>query len=239
MTSWRHTRVELVNQLEELIKSYPGYKLTLVGHSLGGAVAALAALEFSAKGWNPQTTTFGEPKIGNQALVKYMDNAFHSHCQTDLSQQYRRVTHVDDPVPLLPLSEWGYIPHGGEIHISKPDLPPEKSDLRHCKGDVDPQCISGAEALPGRPTSRLQPGADIDSFEKWWTQSKGFVDIPARFHIWQLLFAHRDYFWRLGLCIPGGDPWDWYREPKLTDVSKKGGHICNMVPAAEGIGGPS
>jgi hypothetical protein len=35
---------------------------------------------------------------------------------------------------------------------------------------------------------------------------------PARFKLWQLLFAHRDYFWRLGLCVPGGDPADWGRE---------------------------
>ncbi|KAL8874486.1 MAG: hypothetical protein Q9174_000179 [Haloplaca sp. 1 TL-2023] len=208
MTSWRHTRLELISQLEELTTSYPGYKLTLVGHSLGGAVAALAALEFSAKGWSPQITTFGEPKIGNQALMKYMDKAFHSRGQTDMAQQYRRVTHVDDPVPLLPLGEWGYSPHGGQIHIFKPDLPPEKSDLRHCKGDVDPQCIAGAQASSWRPKSRLRPEADFDSFEKWWTESKGLGQNPARFRKWQLLFAHRDYFWRLGLCIPGGYPWN-------------------------------
>jgi hypothetical protein len=36
---------------------------------------------------------------------------------------------------------------------------------------------------------------------------------PARFKLWQLFFAHRDYFWRLGLCVPGGDPADWGRGP--------------------------
>jgi hypothetical protein len=35
---------------------------------------------------------------------------------------------------------------------------------------------------------------------------------PARLKLWQLFFAHRDYFWRLGLCLPGGDPADWGRE---------------------------
>ena len=38
------------------------------------------------------------------------------------------------------------------------------------------------------------------------------VPIPARYKIWQLFFAHRDYFWRLGLCAPGSDPWDWGRD---------------------------
>ena len=29
----------------------------------------------------------------------------------------------------------------------------------------------------------------------------GFA-IPSRYKLWQLLFAHRDYFWRLGVCLP-------------------------------------
>jgi hypothetical protein len=37
--------------------------------------------------------------------------------------------------------------------------------------------------------------------------------VPSRYKLWQLFFAHRDYFWRLGLCVPGGDPWDWNRKP--------------------------
>ena len=45
---------------------------------------------------------------------------------------------------------------------------------------------------------------------------------PARMKLWQLFFAHRDYFWRLGLCIPGGDPWDWGRDKyEFGDESAK------------------
>ncbi|KAL8693329.1 MAG: hypothetical protein Q9218_001808 [Villophora microphyllina] len=217
MTSWRHTRSEVLDTIEKLVARYPSYRLTLVGHSLGGAVAALAALDFHAKGWNPQVTTFGEPKIGNEALVKYIDRAFLNQTRPQENQTYRRVTHVDDPVPLLPLSEWGYRTHGGEIYISKPSLPPERDDLYMCEGNKDPHCLAGAEASSDGFMSRFEPGADIKSFKKWWLHSKGFLEIPARFRTWQLFFAHRDYFWRLGLCVPGGDPWDWYRSPKLAD----------------------
>ncbi|KAK5242742.1 hypothetical protein LTR40_012676, partial [Exophiala xenobiotica] len=35
--------------------------------------------------------------------------------------------------------------------------------------------------------------------------------IDQRYRLWELFFAHRDYFWRLGLCVPGGDPWNWSR----------------------------
>jgi hypothetical protein len=41
---------------------------------------------------------------------------------------------------------------------------------------------------------------------------QGMWRVPPRFKLWQLFFAHRDYFWRLGLCVPGGDPTDWWRE---------------------------
>jgi hypothetical protein len=42
MTSWRNTRCIVIPHVEKALRDYPGYKLVLVGHSLGGAVAALA-----------------------------------------------------------------------------------------------------------------------------------------------------------------------------------------------------
>lgn len=212
MTSWRQTRPYLMPHLEELVKKYPGYQLTLVGHSLGGAVAALASLDFHSRGWNPQITTFGEPRIGNLALMQYIDKAFMANKQTNVSDMYRRVTHAEDPVPLLPISEWGYRMHAGEIYISKPDLSPSVKDLYSCEGDEDPQCIARAEASSTEATFKnVNQDLDLEHFQDWWNNTKGFLEVPARFRVWQLFFAHRDYFWRLGLCVPGGDPKDWHR----------------------------
>ena len=216
MTSWRHTRPHILPHLKELIQNYPNYQVTLVGHSLGGAVAALASLDFESRGWKPQVTTFGEPRIGNQGLMQYIDKSFSDAGQINITGRYRRVTHVDDPVPLLPLTEWGYQMHAGEVYISKPELSPEVKDLRYCQGDKDPECIAGAEVHgDGRESlvvPSIEPGADITGFKDWWNETKGLLKVPARFRIWQLFFAHRDYFWRLGLCIPGGDPKNWYRD---------------------------
>ncbi|KAL9021382.1 MAG: hypothetical protein Q9185_001390 [Variospora sp. 1 TL-2023] len=105
MTSWRVIRTQMLGTLEHLIKQHPDYRLILVGHSLGGAVAALASLEFHAKGWGPQITTFGEPRVGNQALAEYIDEVFYDQTRGNASDSYRRVTHVDDLVPLLPLTQ--------------------------------------------------------------------------------------------------------------------------------------
>lgn len=211
MTSWRHTRPKLLPYIKELAQQYPDYQVTLVGHSLGGAVAALASLDFDARGWNPQVTTFGEPRIGNQGLMQYLDKTFSDGVSTNITSRYRRVTHVDDPVPLLPLTEWGYKMHAGEVYISKSDLSPEVKDVRYCEGDEDPNCIAGAETTTENPSlPRVEQGADIESFKDWWEDTKGRLTVPARYRIWQLFFAHRDYFWRLGLCVPGGDTRDWY-----------------------------
>jgi hypothetical protein len=192
-TSWANTREEVLPHVFAALERHPDYAVTLVGHSLGGAVAAFAGLELVARGLRPTVTTFGEPRIGNGALAEYFDRRFNlsSNTTSPNNRPFRRVTHVGDPVPLLPLEEWGYMPHSGEIFISKSDLPPSEADVRHCEGAVDSTCV----AIP----------------------NKGFWAIPTRFKLWQLFFAHRDYFWRLGLCMPTIDHW-WPWEEQEAGV---------------------
>lgn len=186
-TSWLNTRKVILPHIAEALEKYPDYQLVLVGHSLGGAVATLAGLDFKARGWNPRVTTFGEPRLGNKNLNTYIDDRFNVTALHE-SNNFHRVTHAGDPVPLLPLEEWGYSMHSEEVFISEPSLPFSIADVRYCEGDQDPHCIEGSD----------------DERPAW--------GVPARFKFWQLFFAHRDYFWRLGLCLPGGNPKDWYRE---------------------------
>ncbi|CAI6341608.1 unnamed protein product [Periconia digitata] len=189
-SSWLNTRKAILPDLTAAIEKYPGYKLVLVGHSLGGAVATIAGLDLQARGWDPYVTTFGEPRIGNKELAAYVNERFNiSNSTTTATNKFHRVTHANDPVPLLPLAEWGYTMHSEELFISADSLPYSQEDIRHCDGDEDPTCI--ADADPSNPPS--------------W-------GIPTRFKFWELFFAHRDYFWRIGLCVPGGDPKDWYRK---------------------------
>jgi pimeloyl-ACP methyl ester carboxylesterase len=186
-SSWLNTRKVVLPHVTEALEKYPDYKLVLVGHSLGGAVAALAGLDFKARGWDAYVTTFGEPRLGNKAFNRYVDERFNITAHHD-SNKFHRVTHAGDPVPLLPLSEWGYSMHSEEVFISQTDLPFSIADVQYCDGEEDPNCIAGGDH--DRPA---------------WA-------VPARFKFWQLFFAHRDYFWRLGLCLPGAstDPREWY-----------------------------
>jgi predicted lipase len=208
--SWIHTRPHVLPELEKAKAFFPDYQLTLVGHSLGGAVAALAGLDLLARGYDPQITTFGEPRTGNAALAKYVDSRFKLKGdvpENDTRLQYRRVTHIDDPVPLLPLSEWGYNMHAGEIFISKPSLSPDIADIIHCKGDNDANCISGQDSTVTVNDLALRKRDLIDSVKDEISDLRTEPwGVPSRYKLWQLFFAHRDYFWRLGLCVPGGDP---------------------------------
>ena len=99
-------------------------------------------------------TTFGEPRVGNRPLARFIDKAFGLDDTSNSEHTtYRRVTHSNDPVPLLPLDEWGYAQHGGEIYIAKQELQPSKEDVLLCIGDSDPKCSASAESalLQGYP----------------------------------------------------------------------------------------
>jgi len=209
-SSWTNTRPHILPELEKAKAFFPEYQLILVGHSLGGAVAALAGLDLQARGYDPKITTFGEPRIGNKVLVSYLDRHFSArdgHPEDDTQLKYRRVTHVDDPVPLLPLSEWGYAMHAGEIYISKSALSPDIKDLEHCKGDHDAKCIASQDSTVPQDEPALRKRDLLKSVEDEVYDVKTEPwNIPSRYKLWQLFFAHRDYFWRLGLCVPGGDP---------------------------------
>ncbi|OBT93426.1 hypothetical protein VE01_08782 [Pseudogymnoascus verrucosus] len=218
LKSWTHTRPFLLPHLTRLAGVVPEYETHLIGHSLGGALAALAGLEMRAQGVEVVVTTFGEPRIGNVGLVGYLDSVFELGTGRDGGEgeaarkgedrrdgergeggRFRRVTHRGDPVPLLPLTEWGYAMHGGEIYISSPGLPVGMGDVEMCVGDEDVRCIAGAD----------EGGVlDAEAADETIVDGKGW-GIPARFRVGQILFAHRDYFWRVGLCVPGGDPAGW------------------------------
>lgn len=158
LNSWLNTRNTILEHVKSATTSHRHYKIHLVGHSLGGAISLLAALDFQARGWDPVITTFGEPRVGNAAFVDYIDA---------MDWTYRRVTHFEDPVPLLPPMSIGYRSHGSEIYLANKALPAEEKDVVRCEGDEDLNCSASGDLTK----------------------------------LWQLFFAHRDYFIRIGLCM--------------------------------------
>jgi hypothetical protein len=78
-----------------------GTSIAITGHSLGAAMAALAAFDLHHAGFQIQTMyTFGEPRVG--------DSTFASTFESALPGVLNRVTHYKDIVPHLPLELMGF-----------------------------------------------------------------------------------------------------------------------------------
>ncbi|RCI11127.1 hypothetical protein L249_7280 [Ophiocordyceps polyrhachis-furcata BCC 54312] len=224
--SWLNARHLVLPEVKTLRELHPSATIHLVGHSLGGAVACLAALELivSVGFRDVRVTSFGEPRVGNGGMARFVDSVFNLVVEEDHQKgqgeaedkdedvkvqeeeefrkdgsSYRRVTHFQDPVPLLPWDEWGYSSHAGEIFISKAGLSPSEEDLHPCFGDADAECST---ALLGRQTGAAA------------YRSRALLSSSSPISPWPPLFAHRDYFLRLGLCVPGGDPANWARRER-------------------------
>ena len=75
--------------------------LFIAGHSLGGALSALAARECLAVQAPRAIYTFGMPRVGGETFAKSYDESV-------LGPVTYRLVHGDDIVPRVPLSDWGY-----------------------------------------------------------------------------------------------------------------------------------
>lgn len=96
--------------------------------------------------------------------------------------------------------------HGGEIFISKKDVPPSVPDLEHCEGDNDPRCIAGEVSAAVVMELQSQIQKELEESRRVAIQdssAEGIFPFPPALKFWELFFSHRDYFWRLGICLPG------------------------------------
>lgn len=82
-----------------------GSSLVVTGHSLGGALAAIASTALAAQGQKATTYTFGEPRNGDAAWASYVNGKV---------PNYFRVTHYNDGVPQIPPTLLGFQHHGVE-----------------------------------------------------------------------------------------------------------------------------
>ncbi|KAF8245824.1 alpha/beta-hydrolase, partial [Wilcoxina mikolae CBS 423.85] len=99
---------EIFSTIKSLKQANPTYRIVTTGHSLGGALAQLAAADLRGKGYQVTAYTYGSPRIGNDKLCSFISNQGGNY----------RVTHMDDPVPRLPLMLMGYQHVSPEYHIT-------------------------------------------------------------------------------------------------------------------------
>ncbi|KPA74447.1 putative lipase [Leptomonas pyrrhocoris] len=126
-------REQLLQDVLAMHAQYPTYSLFITGHSLGGAIAVLSAIEFTT--WNlPRTHSPLADNLSVSAAVPTgvtaaddpahlmpvelytfgeprVGNVYFTNWSTSVLSQERqfRVTHARDPVPHLPPRSWGYL----------------------------------------------------------------------------------------------------------------------------------
>jgi predicted lipase len=92
----------VVDQVKSLVNStrtaHPSAKISVTGHSLGAAMAALCTAELVHSGYKISASyTFGMPRVGNEAFATWYKSS------SGIPGTYR-VVHDHDPVPHVPLS---------------------------------------------------------------------------------------------------------------------------------------
>ncbi len=116
LNSWKPVAHDVLYEVERLQNLYPGAKLYTTGHSLGAALATLAAyvLEYDNGLKVEGVYTFGQPRVGNKEFSTF----YNANSATHVTW---RVTHHRDIVPHLPPKLIGF------HHVSRAPPPPNHS----------------------------------------------------------------------------------------------------------------
>lgn len=116
--------------------------ISFAGHSLGGAVVALASLDVRARGLQVNKVyTYGMLRTGNQEFV-----AAYLNLMQDVSPPMWRIVHYKDPVPRIPFVAMGYVHIPTEVYyVDKPSahwkvctsFTPQKPEDESCSWAID------------------------------------------------------------------------------------------------------
>ncbi|KAF8997851.1 lipase class 3 family protein [Cyathus striatus] len=127
------TASSVLAAVQKTIQDHGVNKVTVVGHSLGAALALLDSVFLPLQIPNATFATigYGMPRVGNQAFADYVD----AHVTLT------RVNNQEDLVPIVPGRFLGYVHASGEKHIQDDlswlDCPgQDNTDSRCSTGDV-------------------------------------------------------------------------------------------------------
>jgi hypothetical protein len=97
----------VTNEIKRLLTQYPNAKVKTTGHSLGAALAQLAAMELLHRGIKVDNVyNFGQPRTGNSFFSAYSSSSI---------PQFRHV-HYKDPVPHVPPPAFGFVHTCNEMY---------------------------------------------------------------------------------------------------------------------------
>jgi len=113
---WDSVSAPLVADVRRLLEAHPRARIVITGHSMGGAVAVVAAYvlqhDFAIPVSGP-VFTYGGPRVGNAAFAAQFAPGASSW--SSASPTVWRLTHNRDPIPHLPLEVMGFEHVGSEV----------------------------------------------------------------------------------------------------------------------------
>lgn len=111
LNCWTNLGSDMLTEVRRLLALTPSAAVYTTGHSLGGAVAMIAAyvLEYDEKIPISGVYSYGSPRVGNKEFATYYNQGQH------LSW---RVTHNNDPVPHLPPEAFGFTHIANEVYYN-------------------------------------------------------------------------------------------------------------------------
>ncbi len=122
--AWFEIRETVKPQVLRLMEAYPDFRFVITGHSLGGALAILAAGDLRKTnedlGRRTELYSFGAPRVGNEATAEFLSKQ---------SNQSYRITNRRDMIPRLPPWIFGYVNTSPEYYISKHYENPGPEDI--------------------------------------------------------------------------------------------------------------
>ncbi|KAI2463382.1 alpha/beta-hydrolase [Annulohypoxylon bovei var. microspora] len=141
LTAYSEIATALLAALKKAQAAQPTYKIVFTGHSLGGAVATVAAANAREQGYAADLYTYGSPRVGNKAFVSFVT--------AQAGAEYR-VTHLDDPVPRLPPIVLDYRHTSPEYWLSTGTANTTSyaaADIDVCDGFANTKCNAGTGGL--------------------------------------------------------------------------------------------
>ncbi|WCJ27170.1 Phospholipase A1-II 1 [Euphorbia peplus] len=204
-TSAREQVMKVVRKLVEKYKDEE-VSITVTGHSLGGAMAILNAVDIAANGHNktvghqaektfPVTAiVFGSPRVGNKAFKKMFHELKDVHIL--------RIENVHDPVPKLPLI--GYVHVGEGIEIDSTKSPYLKHGMKLKTLHNLEVYLHGIAGMKGKEDFELGSERDISLVNKYLDGVKDEYFIPVEWWVRQNhgMFQMDDGFWKLNDYVP-------------------------------------
>ncbi|KAH7360875.1 lipase [Rhexocercosporidium sp. MPI-PUGE-AT-0058] len=139
--AWGDVQSNTMTAVKNAKAAYPSYQIILTGHSLGGAVATIAAAYLRKAGYACDIYSYGSPRVGNEAFVDFVSAQAGAHY---------RVTHTDDPVPRYPGRGLGFYHTSPEFWLSTGSAKTTSyalSDIKVCTGTTNGDCNAGTSNI--------------------------------------------------------------------------------------------